>query len=61
MLNILDYFNRNFLTVSMSLVPQHLDVTFRTDPTTYRPRINKLGSTKDTEQKAAGCHYYLDY
>ncbi|RLN09247.1 ABC transporter E family member 2-like [Panicum miliaceum] len=39
----------------------HLDVTFRTDPTTYRPRINKLGSTKDTEQKAAGCHYYLDY
>jgi len=38
-----------------------LDVTFRTDPTTYRPRINKLGSTKDTEQKAAGCHYYLDY
>ncbi|KAG2650229.1 hypothetical protein PVAP13_1NG228138 [Panicum virgatum] len=49
------------LASGMNRFPSHLDVTFRTDPTTYRPRINKLGSTKDTEQKAAGCHYYLDY
>ncbi|KAJ1279002.1 hypothetical protein BS78_04G121800 [Paspalum vaginatum] len=49
------------LTSGMNRFLSHLDVTFRTDPTTYRPRINKLGSTEDTEQKAAGCHYYLDY
>ncbi|KAK4508467.1 hypothetical protein PRZ48_002206 [Zasmidium cellare] len=31
-----------------------LDVTFRRDPNTYRPRINKLDSQLDNEQKAAG-------
>lgn len=39
---------------------QHLDITFRRDPTNYRPRINKLDSTKDREQKSAGSYYYLD-
>ncbi|KAJ8447324.1 hypothetical protein Cgig2_013101 [Carnegiea gigantea] len=39
---------------------QHLDITFRRDPTNYRPRINKLESTKDREQKSAGTYYYLD-
>ncbi|KAF3772085.1 ABC transporter E family member 2 [Nymphaea thermarum] len=39
---------------------EHLDVTFRRDPTNYRPHINKLDSTKDREQKAAGSYYYLD-
>ncbi|VAI05251.1 unnamed protein product [Triticum turgidum subsp. durum] len=38
----------------------HLDITFRRDPTNYRPRINKLESTKDREQKNAGSYYYLD-
>jgi ATP-binding cassette subfamily E protein 1 len=33
-----------------------LDVTFRRDPSTYRPRINKLNSVKDAEQKAAGSY-----
>ena len=33
-----------------------LDVTFRRDPSTYRPRINKLHSVKDAEQKAAGSY-----
>jgi ATP-binding cassette subfamily E protein 1 len=33
-----------------------LDVTFRRDPSTYRPRINKLNSVKDSEQKAAGSY-----
>jgi len=37
-----------------------LDITFRRDPTNYRPRINKLHSLKDQEQKAAGSYYYLD-
>jgi len=36
-----------------------LDVTFRRDPSTYRPRINKLHSVKDAEQKAAGSYVSL--
>lgn len=39
---------------------QHLDITFRRDPNNFRPRINKLDSTKDREQKHAGSYYYLD-
>jgi len=31
-----------------------LNVTFRRDPNTYRPRINKLDSQLDTEQKSNG-------
>ena len=31
-----------------------LEVTFRRDPNTYRPRINKMDSQLDTEQKSAG-------
>ncbi|KAH6648433.1 hypothetical protein BKA67DRAFT_363837 [Truncatella angustata] len=33
---------------------KNLDVTFRRDPTNYRPRINKLNSQLDQEQKSAG-------
>jgi hypothetical protein len=35
----------------------NLDVTFRRDERTGRPRINKTGSRKDREQKAAGEYY----
>jgi ATP-binding cassette, sub-family E, member 1 len=28
-----------------------LQITFRRDPTNYRPRVNKLHSVKDREQK----------
>jgi ATP-binding cassette subfamily E protein 1 len=31
-----------------------LDVTFRRDPTNYRPRINKHDSQMDQEQKSTG-------
>ncbi|PQQ01262.1 ABC transporter E family member 2 [Prunus yedoensis var. nudiflora] len=48
------------LLSGMNLFLSRLDITFRRDPTNYRPRINKLNSTKDREQKAAGSHYYLD-
>ncbi|KAK9936198.1 hypothetical protein M0R45_013051 [Rubus argutus] len=48
------------LLVGMNLFLSRLDITFRRDPTNYRPRINKLNSTKDREQKAAGSYYYLD-
>lgn len=33
---------------------KNLDVTFRRDPTNYRPRINKLNSQLDQEQKLSG-------
>ncbi|PQQ14936.1 ABC transporter E family member 2-like isoform X1 [Prunus yedoensis var. nudiflora] len=48
------------LLTGMNLFLSQLDITFRRDPTNYRPRINKLNSTKDREQKAAGSYYYLD-
>lgn len=37
-----------------------LQITFRRDPTNHRPRINKMYSVKDKEQKAAGTYFYLD-
>jgi len=37
-----------------------LDITFRRDPTNYRPRINKFESVKDKEQKASGNFFFLD-
>jgi ATP-binding cassette subfamily E protein 1 len=43
----------------MNLFLSNLDITFRRDPTNYRPRINKGGSTKDREQKEAGTYYYI--
>jgi ATP-binding cassette subfamily E protein 1 len=48
------------LLTGMNLFLSHLDITFRRDPTNFRPRINKLDSTKDREQKNAGSYYYLD-
>ncbi len=44
----------------MNLFLKNLDITFRRDPTNYRPRINKADSLKDREQKGAGSYYYLD-
>eukprot|EP00467_Chlorarachnion_reptans_P025552 CAMPEP_0114528318 /NCGR_PEP_ID=MMETSP0109-20121206/24139_1 /TAXON_ID=29199 /ORGANISM="Chlorarachnion reptans, Strain CCCM449" /LENGTH=636 /DNA_ID=CAMNT_0001710449 /DNA_START=58 /DNA_END=1968 /DNA_ORIENTATION=- len=37
-----------------------LEITFRRDPTNYRPRINKKGSVKDTAQKRMGAFFYID-
>uniref|UniRef100_A0A3B0NJZ5 RNAse L inhibitor protein, putative n=1 Tax=Theileria annulata TaxID=5874 RepID=A0A3B0NJZ5_THEAN len=37
-----------------------LDVTFRRDPTNFRPRINKYDSVKDKEQKACGLYFTMD-
>ncbi|XP_047967223.1 ABC transporter E family member 2-like isoform X2 [Salvia hispanica] len=48
------------LLTGMNLFLSHLDITFRRDPMNFRPRINKLESTKDREQKSAGTYYYLD-
>ena len=35
-----------------------MDITFRRDPTNFRPRINKHASQKDQEQKSSG-NYFL--
>ncbi|PNS19774.1 translation initiation factor RLI1 [Sphaceloma murrayae] len=39
---------------------KNLDVTFRRDPNSYRPRINKHGSQMDQEQKSVGQYYFLE-
>jgi ATP-binding cassette subfamily E protein 1 len=36
-----------------------LNMTFRRDPESNRPRSNKEGSVKDREQKSANKYYYL--
>lgn len=38
---------------------RHLEITFRRDPTNYRPRINKFDSVKDRDQKSAGQFFYM--
>ncbi|MHC1610022.1 MAG: ribosome biogenesis/translation initiation ATPase RLI [Candidatus Methanospirareceae archaeon] len=43
----------------MNLFLKELGVTFRRDESTLRPRINKIGSAKDREQKKRGKYYYL--
>mmetsp|Transcript_51396 Transcript_51396/g.164323 ORF Transcript_51396/g.164323 Transcript_51396/m.164323 type:complete len:614 (+) Transcript_51396:25-1866(+) len=48
------------LLTGMNLFLSNLEITFRRDPTNYRPRINKANSIKDSEQKKAGTYYYLD-
>ncbi|KAH6978535.1 P-loop containing nucleoside triphosphate hydrolase protein [Fusarium venenatum] len=39
---------------------KNLNVTFRRDPTNYRPRINKNGSQLDQEQKLGGNYFFLE-
>ena len=48
------------LLTGMNKFLNQLDITFRRDPTNYRPRINKLASVKDAEQKKAGNYFFLD-
>lgn len=48
------------LLSGMNQFLKSLEVTFRRDPENYRPRINKLDSVKDTEQKKAGHFFFLD-
>ncbi|CAJ0644317.1 12220_t:CDS:2 [Entrophospora sp. SA101] len=37
-----------------------LEITFRRDPTNFRPRINKVGSSKDKDQKLNGNYFFLE-
>lgn len=48
------------LLSGMNAFLEDLSITFRRDPTNHRPRINKLNSVKDKEQKSAKQYFYLD-
>ncbi|GAM26905.1 hypothetical protein SAMD00019534_100800, partial [Acytostelium subglobosum LB1] len=48
------------LLSGMNTFLKSLDITFRRDPTNFRPRINKLDSVKDKEQKTNGNFFFLD-
>lgn len=44
-------------SLGINVFLKNLNVTFRRDPTTHRPRINKLNSDKDQAQKQKGIFY----
>ncbi|KAG6426970.1 hypothetical protein SASPL_111209 [Salvia splendens] len=48
------------LVTGMNLFLSNLDITCRRDPTSFRPRINKHGSTHHLGQKSTGSLYYMD-
>jgi ATP-binding cassette, sub-family E, member 1 len=48
------------LIPGMNTFLSQLNITFRRDPSNFRPRINKVDSIKDREQKLAGNYFYLD-
>ena len=48
------------LVEGMNQFLKQLDITFRRDPTNFRPRINKADSQKDKEQKALGQYFVLE-
>merc|ERR1712048_508145 len=48
------------LLSGMNKFLKQLDITFRRDPTNFRPRINKLDSVKDCEQKLSGNYFFLE-
>jgi len=48
------------LITGMNKFLKMMEITFRRDPTNWRPRINKNGSQKDSEQKAAGNFFLMD-
>jgi len=39
---------------------KEVNITFRRDADTYRPRVNKLNSRLDRKQKSEGEYYYID-
>ncbi len=46
------------LRMGMNMFLKEMNVTFRRDPTTLRPRVNKEGSQMDEFQKGIGEYYY---
>ncbi len=47
------------LEEGMNFFLSQMEVTFRRDPDTKRPRVNKEGSKLDREQKREGRYYYI--
>jgi ATP-binding cassette subfamily E protein 1 len=48
------------LLSGMNTVLKSRDITIRRDPEKNRPRINKLNSVKDKEQKQSGNYFFLE-
>jgi len=48
------------LLEGMNKFLESLEITFRRDPTNYRPRINKMDSVKDVEQKTSGNYFFIE-
>lgn len=48
------------LLTGMNTFLKALEITFRRDPTNFRPRINKMESVKDKEQKLSGNYFFLE-
>jgi len=48
------------LLSGMNKFLKSLEITFRRDPTNFRPRINKLNSVKDSDQKRSGNYFFMD-
>lgn len=48
------------LLTGMNEFLRMLNITFRRDPNNFRPRINKLNSLKDVEQKRSGNFFFLE-
>ncbi|EGF79627.1 hypothetical protein BATDEDRAFT_35179 [Batrachochytrium dendrobatidis JAM81] len=48
------------LLTGMNTFLKALEITFRRDPTNFRPRINKHDSVKDKEQKLSGNYFFLE-
>ncbi|KAJ2961176.1 hypothetical protein NQZ79_g3457 [Umbelopsis isabellina] len=49
------------LLTGMNKFLASLEITFRRDPTNYRPRINKMDSQLDQEQKLSGNYFFLEH
>merc|ERR1711970_1101628 len=48
------------LLTGMNKFLESLEITFRRDPSNFRPRINKMASVQDTEQKNSGQYFFLE-
>jgi len=48
------------LVTGMNKFLKELEITFRRDPSNFRPRINKLESVLDKEQKHSGNFFFME-
>lgn len=48
------------LLTGMNKFLEQLEITFRRDPSNFRPRINKLESQMDKEQKLTGNYFFME-